>query len=120
MALHTAAVVDHDHLVAGSGTPVLTTHLWLAVLFYPIFALTFAGLIIAGMRDHVLGSSWIGWLGIAGLLAHGSAAPLVVLLKVEGARILFPFLLFFALWLILAGLWPLRVKANQEIDGVTA
>ncbi|MEN3333531.1 MAG: hypothetical protein V7641_2896 [Blastocatellia bacterium] len=115
MALHTAAVVDHDHLTAGSGTPVLTTHLWLAVVFYPIFALTFIGFIIAGMRDQVLGSPWIAWLGIIGLLAHGAAAPLVVLLKVAGASILFPFLLCFALWLILAGLWPLRVKGGQGI-----
>jgi hypothetical protein len=48
MAFHTAAVVDHDHLVAG---------------------------------------------------------------------ILFPLLLCFALWLILAGVWPLRVRANQGFDG---
>lgn len=113
MAFHTAAVVDHDHLVAGSGTPVLTTHLWLAVFFYPIFGVLFSGFIIAGMRDHVLGSRWIGWLGILGLLANGAAPVLVVLLKIEGARILFPFALFIALWLILAGLWPLRVEANQ-------
>ena len=117
MAFHTAAVVDHDHLVAGIGTPVLTTHLWLAIFFYPIFGLTFGGFIIAGMRDRVLGSPWIGWLGILGLLANGLAPPLVVLLKVEGARILFPLLLLFALWLILAGLWPIREKANQEFDG---
>jgi hypothetical protein len=117
MAFHTAAVVDHDHLVAGSGTPVLTTHLWLAVFFYPIFGVTFAGFMIAGMRDRVLGSPWIGWLGIVGLLANGAAPPLVVLLKVEGARILFPLLLCFALWLILAGLWPIRVRANQGFDG---
>lgn len=117
MAFHLAAVVDHDHLVAGHGTPVLTTHLWLAVFFYPIFGLTFAGFIVAGMRDRVLGSPWIGWLGIAGLLANGAAPPLVVLLKVEEARILFPMVLFFAVWLILAGLWPPRVRADQGFDG---
>ena len=115
MAFHTAAVVDHDHLVAGQSTPVLTTHLWLAVIFYPIFGLTIIGFIIAGMRDHVIGSPWIGWLGIAGALANGAAPPLVVLLKIEAARILFPLLLLFALWLILAGLWPLRARADEAI-----
>ena len=37
MVLHTAAVVDHGNLVAGRGTPVLSTHLALAVVFYPLF-----------------------------------------------------------------------------------
>jgi len=104
MAFHTAAVVDHDHLVSGAATPVLTTHLWLAIVCYPIFGLTFGGFLIAGMRDRVLGSVWIAWLGLAGLVANGLAPPLVVLLNVEAARILFPLLLLFALWLILAGL----------------
>ncbi len=112
MVFHTAAVVDHHNLIAGSATPVLTTHLWLAVIFYPIFGLTLAGFIIAGMRDRVLGSAWIAWLGILGVLAHGAAPPLVILLNIEGARILFPFIMGFALWLILAALWPLRVKAE--------
>ena len=56
-------------------TPVLTTHLWLAILFYPIFGLTVGGFLIAGMRDRVLGSVWIGWLGIgAGGKSVGAAA----------------------------------------------
>ncbi len=114
MVFHTAAVVDHDHLVAGHATPVLTTHLWLAVIFYPIFGLTLAGFIIAGMRDRVLGSPWIAWLGIVGVLAHGVAPVLVVLLNIDGARMLFPFIMGFALWLILAGLWPSPVKVERE------
>lgn len=116
MAMHTAAVVDHDHLGAGQSTPVLTTHLWLSIFFYPIFALTIIGFIIAGMRDHVMGSPWIGWLGIAGALAHGAAPLLVIALDIEGARILFPLLLLFALWLILAGLWPLRARGDEAIN----
>lgn len=112
MAMHTAAFVDHHHLVAGQSTPVLTTHLWLAVFFYPIFGVTITGFIIAGMRNHVIGSPWIGWLGIAGVLAQGAAPPLIFFLKIEGARILFPFLMLFALWLILAGLWPVRASVK--------
>ena len=108
MAFHTAAAVDHAHLVAGEPTPVLTTHLWLSVLLYPVFGLTLAGFILTAMRARALGSPWIAWLGVAGVLAHGAAAPLVILLEIEGARILFPLVLFFALWLILAALWPVR------------
>lgn len=116
MAMHTAAVVDHHHLVAGQSTPVLTTHTWLAVICYPIFGVTIIGFIIAGMRDHVLGSPWIGWLGIAGALANGLAPVLVVLLKIEAARILFPLVLLLALWFILAAVWPLRARGDDAID----
>lgn len=110
MSLHTAAAVDHAHLVAGAATPVLTTHLWLAVFAYPIFGVTMSGLIFAGSRDRVLGSTWIGWIGILGLLANGAAPPLVVALKVAGAGILFPFLLLFALWMLLAAFWPAQAS----------
>lgn len=115
MAMHTAAVVDHHHLVAGQATPVLSTHLWLAVFFYPIFGLTISGFIIAGMRDRVIGSPWIGWLGIAGVLAQGAAPPLVILLEIEGARILFALILLFAVWLILAALWPVRATGDEAV-----
>ena len=112
MAFHTAAMVDHDHLVSGSEHPFCDASL-ACDIFSPIFGLTFGGFLIAGMRDRVLGSVWIGWLGLAGLVAIGLAPPLVVLLNIEGARILFPLLLLFALWLILAGLWPRPAKVNH-------
>ena len=114
MVFHTAASVDHLNLVAGRATPVLTIHLWLSVVLYPIFGLTLVGLIIAGVRDRVLGSVWIAWMGICGLVAHALAAPLVVLLKIEKARILFPFLVLFALWVLLAGLWPLPSERDRS------
>jgi nitrate reductase NapE component len=114
MVLHTVSVVDRANLVAGKATPVLTTHLWLAVVFYPIFAVTIVGLILAGMRDRSLGSPWIGWLGILGVVAHGAAAPLVILFEIEQARSLFPGVAVLALWLLLAALWPLRSWAQRE------
>ena len=114
MVMHTVSVVDHANLVAGRATPVLTTHLWLAVVFYPIFAATIVGLILAGMRDRSLGSPWIGWLGILGAVAHGASAPLVILFKIEQARALFPGIAVLAVWLLLAALWPLRSKAQSE------
>ncbi|HYH45782.1 MAG TPA: hypothetical protein VEG34_08850 [Thermoanaerobaculia bacterium] len=120
MAFHTAASLDHAHLVAGSATPVLSTHLVLAVICYPLFALSIVGLIVAGMRDRVLGSRWIGWLGILGVAAHGAAPVLVVALKIEGARILFPCVLLFAFWLVAVALWPARVPAEGGLTEAPA
>ena len=114
MVLHTAAVVDHSNLVVGNATPVLTTHLVASVVFYPIFAATFVGLIIVAARDGVLGSRWISWLGIVGLVAHGVAPPLVGS-GIEGARILFPLLALFALWLMLTGLWAFRSASEGSV-----
>lgn len=114
MVMHTVSVVDHANLVAGRATPVLTTHLWLAVVFYPIFAATIVGLILAGIRDRSLGSPWIGWLGILGVVAHGAAAPLVILFKIEQARALFPGIAVLGIWMLLAALWPLRSRAQRE------
>jgi hypothetical protein len=112
MAFHAAAMVDHDNLVAGRATPILSTHLAMAVIFYPAFAVTLIGFIIAGARDRAVGSPWISCLGIVGLAGHGAAAPLVVLFKVPGAARLFPFLMGFALWMLLAGLIGSRRTAS--------
>ena len=113
-ALHTAASIDQANLVAGRATPVLSTHLWLSVVLYPIFGLTLVGLIVAGVRDRVLGSAWIAWLGIVGLVAHAVAAPLVVVFDLVWARDLFPLLVLFALWTLLVGLWPSRAEPGRD------
>ena len=104
MVLHTAAFVDHANLLQGNPTPVLTTHLAAAVVFYPIFTTLFVGFIVVAARDRVVGSHWISWLGIAGLVAYGFAPPLVAL-GIEDATLLFPLLTLFAAWLVLAALW---------------
>lgn len=111
MVFHTVSVVDVDHLAAGHSTPILTTHLVLAVILYPIFGVTMIGFIVATARDRTLGSPWVAWLGVLGAAAHGAAPPLVVGLRIAEARILFPMLLLLALWLVLAALWPLRKPA---------
>lgn len=116
MAFHTASSIDHANLMAGRATPVLTIHLWLAVVLYPVFAVTIVGLILAGSRDRALGSPWIAWLGILGAVAHGAAAPLVILLKIPQAAILFPLLLLLALWLLLAAVWPVRATAAGRVE----
>jgi nitrate reductase NapE component len=119
MALHTAAAVDHANLVAGRPTPVLTTHLALAVVIYPLFGVALIGFIVATAREHVLGSPWIAWIGILGAAGHGASAPLVVLFNVPGAGVLFPMLLLFALWLLLTAFWPTRagVRGSKVVSG---
>ncbi len=118
MALHTAAVVDYENLVAGNATPVLTTHLAAAVIFYPAFSATMVGMIIAAGKDNVLGSTWISWLGVVGLVGNG-IAPALVLSGLEDARYLFRLLMLFAVWLILAGIWRLESsKAGKASDVV--
>jgi hypothetical protein len=120
MVLHTVSVVDAEHLAAHAATPVLNVHLTMSVLFYPVFALAVIGFILATARDRSLGSPWIAWLGILGATAHGVAPILVVALpflfdvRIEGATILFPMVMLFALWLVLTGLWPLRSPASAR------
>jgi hypothetical protein len=113
MGFHTAAMVDHDNLVAGASTPILTTHLWLTAALYPLFGITTIGLIAAAARERHFGGWWIAWLGIAGAVAHGMAGPLVVLWNIAWARALFPLLLLFALWCILAACWPARSVSHE-------
>jgi cytochrome bd-type quinol oxidase subunit 2 len=112
MAVHTAAVVDHGHLAAGQATPVLTTHLALSVVIYPLFGAAIVGFILAAARERAAGSWWIAWLGVIGATAHGLAAPLVVLSGDTRFAILFPGIALLALWMVLAALWPVRAPAD--------
>jgi hypothetical protein len=111
MAVHTAAVVDSGHLAAGRATPVLSTHLALSVVIYPLFGAAIVGLILATARERSVGSRWIAWLGVIGATAHGLAAPLVVLSGDTRFAILFPGIALLALWIVLAALWPARAAA---------
>jgi hypothetical protein len=120
VVFHTVSVVDGQHLAAGHSTPVLTIHLVLAVILYPVFATTFLGVIVATSRDRTLGSPWIAWLGILGAAAHGLSAPLVVGLRIGQAGILFPMLLFLAIWLALAAVWPRRASMATALEAVPA
>ncbi len=100
MAFHAAAMLDHHNLLTGASTPILTTHLVMAVTLYPVFALALTGFIVAAARDRVL-SWWAGGLGIAGAIGQGLSAPLVVGLNIAAARVLFPLIVLVALWLVI-------------------
>ena len=106
MTIHTVANVDATALANGVSTPVLTTHLWLATLVYPLFGVVFACLIVAGLRNGELGSKWIAPIGLAGAVAHGVVMPLVLMFEIASATILFPIAaLGISFWFVLAGLW---------------
>jgi hypothetical protein len=111
MAVHTAAMVDAPHLAAGHATPILSTHLVMALLFYPIFGAATAIFFIKGMRERVVGSPWFAWIGIIGTIANGMAPVLVGGFGWMQARILFPFMIGIAVYLILAAVWPTARQA---------
>ena len=111
MAVHTAAAVDAGNAAVGLATPVLTTHLWMARTLYPVFGVLMAAFIVAAARERTLGSRWIAPLGVFGALAWGAAPPAATWLGPQWA-LLFPVgLLTLALWILLAGLWPVRAEA---------
>ena len=55
MFLHAIAVLDLEHLKAGQSTPVLTTHLTIAVVIYPLFAIALIAFIVADLRAKAVG-----------------------------------------------------------------
>lgn len=111
--MHTWAGVDAANLAAGRATPVLTTHLYLAIAIYPVFGAALIAFIIAAMRERAVGSVWIGWLGILGAAAHGLSAPLTLVFALPWARILFPMVMLLAFWMVLAAVWPARATVSQ-------
>lgn len=116
--MHTWAGVDAANLAAGRSTPVLTTHLYLAIAIYPVFGAAIIGFIIAAMRERAVGSPWIGWLGIIGAAAHGLSAPLTLVFEIPWAPILFPMVMFLAFWMVLAAAWPARASAHDGLKPV--
>lgn len=119
MALHTLAYVDAEGVTGaalhgGMATPVLTAHLWLSTLAFTPFAAALIGLIWVGQRERLLGSPWIGWLGILAAVAYGSVMWLVFIFRVDGVGALFPIAhLGVSLWFMLAGVWPIRSYAGS-------
>ena len=77
MAFHLASMVDADKLAAGLATPILSTHIVLALTIYPLLAILMSGLIITAARTRELGNPWVAPLGIAGLVAQAVAVVLV-------------------------------------------
>jgi hypothetical protein len=113
MFLHAIADMDLENLRAGASTPILSTHLMLTGIVYPIFAAAVMLFIVRAARERVLGSLWIAWLGLLGAAMHGIAGPGTVFFEVAWARALFPGVVLLALWMILAALWRAPVAAGR-------
>jgi hypothetical protein len=111
MGFHLASMVDADKLAAGASTPVLSTHIALAVTVYPLLAILMSGLIVVAARTRELGNPLIAPLGIAGLVAQAVAVVLVVGLDMQAARIGFPMVMLFAVWTVLVSLMKSRTPA---------
>ena len=117
MAVHTIAMIDADALAAGHSTPTLTTHLLMATTIYPIFGIVMLIFIFKAQREGVLGSPWVGWIGMIGALAHGLVMGLMWL-EVPWARVLFPIAaISLSLWYMLAGIWPARERVSSTSVG---
>ena len=102
---HLLAYRDLDALVSGGPTPILSVHLAMAVVSYPLGNFP---LVLVGPR---LGRNWqplvrvFAWLGAIGGLVYGVSAPIVVLNQDQGYGILFPIgATLVAVWLLAAGL----------------
>lgn len=106
MAFHLAAVVDRAALVAGAATPVLTIHLSLAVVAFPVFGLSMSAVAFLGARQRAIGGATIAGLGILGGLMDAVSAPIVVLTRDQHYSWLFIGVLPLAIWMCLAAIWP--------------
>ena len=111
MAFHLASMVDADKLAAGVSTPILSTHIVLALTIYPLLAILMGGLIIVAGRTRELGNSLLAPLGIAGLVAQAVAVVLVAGFDMQAARIGFPMVMLFAIWTVAVSLMPSRAPA---------
>lgn len=111
---HTMAYVDAEALAAGGSTPILTIHMWMTAIIYPIYAFGMIGMIWAAQKNRVIGTTWIGWLGMLGAASHGIAGVFVAGFGVSELRILFPMLMLLALWHIIAGFMP--ANQNESVD----
>ena len=113
MTVHASAFMDTAAAPAvlrevSTATPLLFTHLWMATFIGPVSGIVLIALIWVGMRERSLGSPWIGWIGMFGAAAHAAVMPLLFVMGILEAGILFPMVVFLALWFILAGVWPRR------------
>ena len=107
-SFHLAAIVDRSALESGGSTPVLDTHLALAVVAYPAVGFSLAALAVLGARNHILTHPVFAALGVVGGVMHGIAAPIVVLSRNQELSFLFTGAIPLALWLIAVGLTGVR------------
>ncbi len=87
---------------------------WITAVANPLYATAMIGLIWLAQREHILGSKWIGWLGMIGVAGHGLAGILVAGAQLSWAMPLFYLICALATWFILAGVWALRRNRTSQ------
>lgn len=112
MVFHTASAADLEALRAGESTPLLTTHLWLAVVSNPLLGFSLAVLAVKAGALRTLGSPWVAWLGALGGITYGLAAPLAILSQDTRFAVLFAGIMVLGLWFLLVSVWPVPQRAT--------
>lgn len=103
---HLAAFADQDAALAGAATPILSTHMAMSLIVYPLF--TFAVAALAVLSGRTLTHPVVGIIGAFAAVAFGVAPALVGLAGIEALAVLFPIGgILMALWFIVAGVTTL-------------
>lgn len=99
---HLAAFADEDAALAGNATPLLSTHMAMALVVYPLF--TFALAALAVLSRDTLTHPVIGILGAIGAVIFGLAPALAGLAGIEALGWMFPVGgIALALWFTVVG-----------------
>ncbi len=103
---HLAAFADEQAALAGTDTPLLSTHMAMGLVVYPLF--TFAVAALAVLSGRTLTHPVIGIIGAIGAVAFGVAPALVGLAGIDALGFLFPLGgIVMALWFTLIGVTAL-------------
>ena len=98
---HLLAVRDLDALHEHHDTPILDTHLWLAVFATPLIGLSAVALAIAVARSARTAPAWIlAGIATVGGVAYALASPLIRLVGNPELSVLFAGQALIAVWLI--------------------
>jgi hypothetical protein len=100
MTFHLAAVTERHAFAVGRSAPIVSIHMALAVVAYPVFGLAIAALAI--IERGRLGRLWRAAcvVGALGAIAHGVSAPIVVLSRDQQFSPLFKGAASMAIWFV--------------------
>lgn len=110
---HLGAFLDEDAALASEATPILSTHMALSLVVYPLFSFAVAALAVLSRRS--LTHPVVGILAAIGAVGFGIAPVLVGLADIAAAAVLFPIGgVLIALWFILVGVTALARRSARR------
>jgi len=114
---HLAAFADEDAALAGNATPLLSTHMAMALVVYPLF--TFALAALAVLSRDTLTHPVFGIMGAIGAVIFGLAPALAGLAGIEALGWMFPVGgIGLALWFTAAGVTAL-IRGSARRTGAS-